>query len=133
MFMIYTMNSIKIAKQLGLAAIIMLFLDGIYLYLFGGSFRKMIAGIQSSEIILRISGIVACYLLLVSGLYYFILRSKRPIMDAFLLGVVIYGVYDTTNYATMTKWRWDLAVIDTVWGGTLFALTSYMYYLLLDD
>jgi uncharacterized membrane protein len=120
-------------KNLSLVAIIMLLLDGIYLYLFSGSFRTMITNIQSSALILRYTGIIACYLLLVCGIYYFILLPKRPIIDAFLLGVVIYGVYDTTNYSTISKWRWDLALLDTLWGGTLFALTSYMYYLLLDD
>lgn len=69
---------------------------------------------------------VACYLLLVAGLYYFIILPKRPPLDAFYLGIFVYGVYDTTNLATFDKWRPELALVDTLWGGTLFATTTYV-------
>jgi uncharacterized membrane protein len=45
-------------------------------------------------------------------------------MDAFIFGVVIYGVYETTNYALFNKWRMTAVILDTLWGGSLFALTT---------
>ena len=45
-------------------------------------------------------------------------------MDAFILGVVIYGVYETTNYALFDKWSLKAVILDTIWGGSLFALTT---------
>ena len=33
------------------------------------------------------------------ALNYFILRTHRPILEAFLLGFIIYGVFDATNLA----------------------------------
>jgi len=65
-----------------------------------------------------------CYIFLVIGLNYFILEKKKSIWDAFLLGLVIYGVYETTNYAIFDKWQTMMVVIDTLWGGILFALTT---------
>jgi uncharacterized membrane protein len=65
-------------------------------------------------------------------LYYFILTkskdSKNKVLDAFLLGICIYGVYETTNYATLKKWPIRMLVVDTLWGGVLFALTTIIYY-----
>jgi uncharacterized membrane protein len=69
-----------------------------------------------------------CYILLVSGLYYFIIKNSASIKDAFLLGVLIYGVYETTNYAFFKDWSLLLVILDTLWGGILFSTTTFLYY-----
>jgi uncharacterized membrane protein len=48
------------------------------------------------------------------------------VQDAFLLGLVIYGVYETTNWALFSKWSPMSVIIDTLWGGILFAATTYV-------
>jgi uncharacterized membrane protein len=120
-----TLSSIPV-KTLSLIAICLLALDGIYLSIFGNQFTRMIISIQGSPIKLKYISAILCYILLVTGLYYFIILPKRSVLDAFLLGIITYGVYDTTNYATINKWKWNLALLDTIWGGTLFALTTYI-------
>ena len=45
-----------------------------------------------------------------------------------MLGVLIYGVFDTTNYALFKKWDWKLAVMDSLWGGVLYGLTTFIVY-----
>jgi uncharacterized membrane protein len=52
-------------------------------------------------------------------------------MDAFLFGLVIYGVYETTSYTIFKKWSPTLATIDTIWGGVLMALTTWLTYSLM--
>ena len=69
-----------------------------------------------------------CYVLLNFGLYYFIIKQKRTIMDAFLLGIVIYGVFETTNKALFYKCNWKTVIMDTLWGGILFAIVTYIIY-----
>ena len=59
---------------------------------------------------------------------YFILKQRRSVMDAFILGIVIYGVYETTTYALLKKWSIQTVMIDTLWGGILFGLTTYLTY-----
>ena len=54
--------------------------------------------------------------------------SKRSVLDAFLLGFVIYGVFDLTNLAIFKKYDNMVALMDMLWGGTLFALTAYIIY-----
>lgn len=78
--------------------------------------------IQTSPVTIRWGGVVLTYVALVALMYWFIIRPRRSIAEAFLLGVCVYGVYDGTNYATIRKWQADFAWMDTLWGGSLFAL-----------
>jgi uncharacterized membrane protein len=103
----------------------MLILDFIYIYNIKDTFSKQILNMK-----FRIVGAIACYFLLVIGLNHFIINKNESIMNAFILGLVIYGVYDTTNYATIETWTIKFTLIDTLWGGILMALTTKIVYLL---
>ena len=72
---------------------------------------------------------VLCYGLLIGALNYFILAHRRPVLDATFLGIVIYGVFEMTNLALFKKYKWQIAVMDTLWGGVLFGLTTWIIYL----
>jgi uncharacterized membrane protein len=103
-------------------------LDAIYI---GAQYKylsKMYSGIQKSPLKINFIGAILCYIALTFLLYYFILSKKRKIMDAFLLGVAVYAVYETTNYATFSKWPLYMLIVDTLWGGTIFAITAKIYY-----
>jgi uncharacterized membrane protein len=43
-------------------------------------------------------------------------------LTAFLLGLCVYAVYDFTSYALLKDYRLDIAIMDTLWGGSLFAI-----------
>jgi uncharacterized membrane protein len=77
---------------------------------------------------MNLTSAILCYFFLVFGLYYFIIKDRRPIIDAFLLGLVIYMVYETTNKAIFKNWTWLTVLLDGVWGGVLFATTTYITY-----
>ena len=51
------------------------------------------------------------------------------IKDAVILGSLIYGIFDATNLALFDKWTIDLFIIDVIWGGILFGLSTYLYIL----
>ena len=120
-----------VVKQIIIIGVVMLLLDACYLYLNGPMFMRLFRSVQHDDMRVKMIGVVLCYFLLIFGLYYFIISRRRPVMEAFLFGLVIYGVYETTNYATFNKWTPLMLVLDTVWGGTLFALTTWITYLLL--
>jgi len=120
----------NLIKRIFVSAIILLSLDFIYLSINRGAFETQVVHIQRVVMQVKLWPAVLCYVLLVFGLNYFILRSHRSIAEAFLLGVVIYGVFDTTNLAIFKKYDWKLALMDTLWGGTLMALTTGIIYAL---
>jgi uncharacterized membrane protein len=115
-------------------SIIMLVIDSIYLTLIKGFFNKQIKTIQGSDIKLNYLGAVICYPIMIFGLYYFIIKNKKNyknnyqmIRDASILGWVIYGVYESTNLAVFKKWDLKTVLVDGIWGGILFGLTTYIY------
>ena len=118
----------SLVKTLVLVGVVLLSLDAIYINIMKNMFEIQIAAVQRVALQFRLFGAIMCYTLLILGLYYFILRTRRPLTDAFLLGILIYGVYESTSYALLKQWKWETVVIDTLWGGILFALTTGTVY-----
>ena len=96
--------------------------------IFSQLLSKEVIPFQGEPLKVDYSSAFLCYLLLVFGLYHFIIVPQRSLYDAFLLGFVIYGVYETTTKALLKKWNWMTVIIDTLWGGILFTLTAYLTY-----
>ena len=107
--------------------LLFLFIDVVYLSFTKDYFNHQVYAIQHEKITVDWVSTALCYLVLVSGLYYFIIRPKKSVLDAFLLGILIYAVYETTNKALFKKWKWETVFIDTLWGGILFATTTYIF------
>jgi len=124
---LYRMNN-KILKNIAAITVVILALDFMYISATRNMFEIQIADVQRVALQMRPLGGILCYLLLVIGLYYFIVREHRTVFDAFLLGLVIYGVYESTSYALLKKWKWNIVLMDTLWGGVLFALTTFITY-----
>ena len=89
---------------------------------------RQIQDIQSTKPIVNMTGVFLCYVLMIFGINYFIIQKKASLLDAFLFGIVIYGVYDATTYALFSKWSGKMAIIDTIWGGILMMTTAYLTY-----
>lgn len=104
--------------------LIMLLFDSVYLFLTKSIFGEMVAKIQRTAIQFRLEGAIIVYLLLGIGLYYFIVKPGRSAWEAALLGLVIYGTFDFTNYTMFKNYDLKVAIMDTVWGSLLFALTT---------
>ena len=115
-------------QLLFLTLIVFLSLDFAFLYVMNSMFNKQIIAVQGSPVVFNAYATILCYIALIFGIYYFIIREKKSILDAFLLGIVIYAVYETTTLALLKNWAYKTAIIDTMWGGTLFALTTFIVY-----
>jgi hypothetical protein len=106
------------------SAIVFVCLDAVYLNFMKNYFDKQVQSVQGTKIQFNLLAALICYIFLIYGLNYFIIKPKRSASDAFLLGLVIYGTYETTNWAIFTKWSPLTVIMDTLWGGILFALTT---------
>lgn len=119
-------------KKVILPGIIFMLLDFIFISLNKTNFESQIIRVQHFAVNLKIFGAIACYLFLIGGLYYFILRNHESVLDAFLLGLVIFGVFETTNYAMFKNWQLMTVLMDVLWGGIVFATTTYITYEFID-
>lgn len=111
-----------------LTAIILVVLDGIYLNSVQSLFQRQIKAIQGSNMKINFIGAAICYIFLIFGLNYFIIRKNKSPTDAALLGLVIYAVFEFTNYALFDKWSLFTVFIDTTWGAVLFGMTTWIVY-----
>lgn len=76
------------------------------------------------------------WLFLVLGLYFFVLPkvvdTANPISMALIIGalfgLIVYGVYDLTNYATLKNWPFMLVIIDMCWGMVVCGINSVIIY-----
>lgn len=75
---------------------------------------------------------VMVYVLLAVGFTFFVLPKITTIGTAFLwgalLGAIIYGVYDFTNYATIANWPIKFLLVDWAWGTVSGGLVSVIVY-----
>jgi len=112
--------------RLLVSAIVLVCLDFVYLKLFSNFYAKQIQAIQGSKLQMNLLAAIICYIFIIVSLNYFIIKPHRSVSDAFLLGLVTYGIYETTNWAIFTNWSLFSVILDTLWGGTLFALTTFI-------
>jgi len=113
-----------------ISAIIFITTDYIYLNIVKDYFQNQIQKVQGSPIKLNFLGAAICYVFLIIGINYFIIKPHKSASEAFLLGLIIYGVYETTNYTLFKNWSIFTVIIDTLWGGILFATTTYIINML---
>jgi len=77
---------------------------------------------------INMTATILVYVFMIWGLNYFIIQRHASVLDAFLLGLVIYGVFEFTNMALFDNWRITTVLLDATWGGILFALTTFLTY-----
>ena len=114
-------HTIKLAA---LGAVAFMMLDGVWLGLLMKNFYRD----QLAPIVRLADGGIApnwpaafvVYVLLGSGIALFVIprASTVPLAAAYgaLFGLVVYGVYDFTNYSTLRQWPLMLALADMAWG-----------------
>ena len=111
-----------------ISAIVLIILDSAYIHLMTGYFKKQVKDVQGSPLELNFVGAALCYVFIIFGLNYFIIKNKKSVKDAFLLGIVIYAIFELTNLALFKNWHILSVLIDTLWGGILFGLTTGIVY-----
>ena len=79
--------------------------------------KSMILSIQGSELVLRWFPALVVYFALA-----YLAHLPTSNIEAFLLGLCVYAVYDFTNYATLKNYSLKFAVMDSLWGGVLFLI-----------
>lgn len=111
------------------AFVIFTFLDIAFITVNNISFMKQIKDVQkgSMDSINKI-GALGAYICLFVGLYWFILRERRSPIDAGILGIVINGTYEFTNYTFLKDWKIDTVIKDTIWGFFLWYGTTWATY-----
>lgn len=80
----------------------------------------------------KIHGGFFAWFLLALGLSIFVTPKANSTMTAaiygFLYGLVVYGVYNGTNYVTLNKYDYGIAIPDLLWGSLASMAISVIVY-----
>lgn len=96
---------------------LLVFVDAFWLFIIGPYASAVTQRIQGSPLSFRWLGALIVY----PAMAYLVSLAKTP-GEAFSIGLTTYAVYDFTNFALLKNYEWQLAIADTIWGGTLFTL-----------
>ena len=101
-------------------------LDGIFIYVIRKKFNNQIELVQHAPLKLDMFAGIMTYIILIFMVYYFIIKENKSIKDAFILGLCTYGVYEFTTKTLLKDWSYETVMLDTLWGGILFSLSTYL-------
>jgi uncharacterized membrane protein len=119
-------------KLAALGAVVFMVLDALWL----GVLMKAFYRDQLAPIVRLVDGgiapnwpaALAVYALLGAGIALFVIPRAPtvPLAAGYgaLLGLVVYGVYDFTNYSTLRQWPFVLVLVDVAWGTAATAACS---------
>ena len=111
-------------KLAAIGAVAFMLLDGVWLGLLMRNFYRD----QLSPIVRLADGGIApnwpaafvVYVLLGTGIALFVIPRAPTVplaaVHGALFGLVVYGVYDFTNYSTLRQWPFLLTLVDVAWG-----------------
>ena len=113
--------------QFILTAVVLLAIDAIYLKFIGGPFYSLaVKKIQGSEIKFRMYSAFIVYIILITGLYYFVIGPNKTYKEGAFFGLAVYCVFDFTNHAILDNYSLPLAMMDTIWGMILCGTTTFI-------
>jgi uncharacterized membrane protein len=103
------------------------------------SWNDNVVKVQNKPLKIKPIYAIITYIFVVLGAYIFAYQKigkDNWVMDAlkwgFLWGIITYGIFDFTNLTIFEDYQLKTALIDTLWGGTLIALTVLITYFLMN-
>jgi uncharacterized membrane protein len=105
-------------------ALLMIGLDYIWIkYFIGDLFIENVELIQKEPFVPRIKYAIPAYLSMLVLYFYF--GKNLSVKEMFVFGFCIYAVFDFTNLVIFRRYKWNIAVLDMIWGGLLFSTCKY--------
>ena len=122
-------DTIKLAA---IGAVAFMLLDGVWLGLLMKNFYRdalaPIVRLSNGGIAPNWPAAFVVYVLLGTGIALFVIPRAPTVSLAAgygaLFGLVVYGVYDFTNYSTLRQWPFVLTLADVAWGTAATAAAS---------
>ena len=120
-------------KLAAIGAVAFMVLDGVWLGLLMKNFyRQQLAPIvrlaDGGGIAPNWPAAFVVYAMLGLGIAAFVMPRAETVSAAAaygaLFGLVVYGVYDFTNYSTLRQWPFALTLADVAWGAVASALAA---------
>jgi uncharacterized membrane protein len=87
--------------------------------------------IVDGQMVVNIPAALATWAVIVTGVQLFVLprvsgSESVPLLLLWgaIFGLIVYAVYDLTNYAVVKNWPLTVTVVDIVWGAVVCSMTA---------
>jgi uncharacterized membrane protein len=95
-------------------------------------YKPTFEAIQRKPFKARLEGGILAWALIALGIRYFVYPHAKNAQEALfrgaLLGLIVYGVYNGTMYATLSDYPGSTMLIDMIWGVFATSVVSYVGY-----
>jgi len=124
----------RLWKDFSVISGLVLFFDLIWIQLvMKQKYVDLIPKIQRMPMKVKYIPAVLSYLTIVLPILLFSIpnvRASQRLTDALffggVLGLCMYGMFSFTNYALIENWTLEVVLLDTLWGGVLYTLVTYL-------
>jgi uncharacterized membrane protein len=123
-----------------LTTIISLFIDVLWLIYNSNNYNNLVEKVQKTPLSINFIGAFFSYLIFFCGLFFFSIplielklkENKNLFLLCLLygggLGLLLYGMFNATNYGLFTNYSYKIALLDTFWGFIIFSISSYLFF-----
>lgn len=119
--------------------LVIFIIDASMLTLLSNLWSDTIFKVQKEKPFFRIRYAIMSYILMTFGVYYFVYKNinknnwvNDTLINGFLFGLVLYGVFDMTNLAIFKHYSIYTGLIDVLWGSILMSITTFLTYYLIE-
>ena len=127
--------------------LVIIFLDIAWISLNFSTYSNSILKVQKASLNLRYEHAIIAYILILFSVLYVAIpftsqnikngsnnTIENKLLQSFLyggaVGFSIFGIYNFTSLAIYKDLDFSIAITDTVWGTTLYTLSTFIYLLL---
>jgi len=132
-----------------IASIVLMFLDVAWISFNMNAYKNTILKVQKSEMVPRIEHTILAYIIILFSVIFvaipFTIQNikksedtsiENKLLKSFMyggaVGFSIYGIYNFTSLAIYKDMDSSIGIMDTLWGTTLYTLTTFTFLLLPD-
>lgn len=124
-----------------LIVVFILIMDFIWLMVNSSNYNYLIEKVQKIPLSLNFYGAILSYLTLIFGLFFFsipMIESRLKKNNLLLLcilyggglGILMYGMFNSTNIGIFKNYDYRIGLLDTFWGFIIFTMSSYIFFLI---
>lgn len=122
-----------------LTIIFILFIDFIWIFSNSKNYNFLVEKVQKTPLSINFIGAFLSYIIFICGLFFFSipliklkLKENKNLLFLCLiygggLGLLLYGMFNATNYGIFTNYNYKIALLDTFWGFIIFTISSYLF------
>jgi uncharacterized membrane protein len=119
--------------------IFILFIDFIWIFSNSKNYNSLVEKVQKTPLSINYIGAFLSYIIFICGLFFFSiplieikLKENKNLLILSLfygggLGLLLYGMFNATNYGIFTNYNYKIALLDTFWGFIIFTISSYLF------